>query len=44
METNGNKGVVCSHGEGGTGEGGGGREGMAILPALLFLVWEEKEK
>ena len=45
METNGNKGVVCSHGEGGKGEGGGegggrGREGgngnysLSSLPCL----------
>ena len=46
MEINGNEGVVCSHGEEGRGEGGGerGREGMEIIPSLLFLVWEEKEK
>ena len=31
-------------GRGGKGEGGGGREGMEIIPSLLFLVWEEKEK
>lgn len=33
--------VVMGRGEGGEG---GGREGMEIIPSLLFLVWEEKEK
>ena len=32
-------------GRGGRGrEVEGGREGMEIIPPLLFLVWEEKEK